>query len=100
MACELSPGLPWDIRLLLTGYLPGYLYRIGVLDHRLSLAQWRARADITARACLLAGRGFLARDSRRTCRLNRLRHLLHCAATVLCASAASNVATGTGLAYR
>lgn len=53
MARQLRPGLPWDVRLLLTGYLPGYLYDIGVLDRRLSLADWIARADITerARAC-------------------------------------------------
>lgn len=50
MAHQLDPGLPWDIRLLLTGYLPGYLYKIGALDHRLTLAQWIARAPITARA--------------------------------------------------
>ncbi|TAL74034.1 MAG: DUF4105 domain-containing protein [Rhodanobacter sp.] len=50
MARQLDPGLPWDVRLLLTGYLPGYLYQIGALDHRLTLAQWTARAPITARA--------------------------------------------------
>jgi len=50
MARHLDPGLPLDARLLLTGYLPGYLYRIGALDHRLTLQQWNARADITARA--------------------------------------------------
>lgn len=53
MARQLRPGLPWDVRLLLTGYLPGYLYDIGMLDRRLSLAQWRTRARISdkARAC-------------------------------------------------
>ena len=50
MARQLDPGLPLDLRLLLTGYLPGYLYQIGALDHRLTLQQWNARADITARA--------------------------------------------------
>lgn len=50
MARALDPGLPWDVRLLLTGYLPGYLYKIGALDPRLTLAQWEARAPITARA--------------------------------------------------
>lgn len=50
MARQLRPGLPWDVRLLLTGYLPGYLYDIHVLDHRLPLAAWQARARIGARA--------------------------------------------------
>lgn len=50
MARQLDPGLPLDPRLLLTGYLPGYLYKIDVLDHRLTLQQWNARADITGRA--------------------------------------------------
>lgn len=50
MARHLDPGLPLDARLLLTGYLPGYLYRIDALDHRLTLQQWNARARITERA--------------------------------------------------
>lgn len=50
MARHLDPGLPLDPRLLLTGYLPGYLYKIGALDHRLTLQEWNARASITERA--------------------------------------------------
>ena len=50
MSRQLDPGLPLDARLLFTGYLPGYLYEIGALDHRLTLRQWNERADITARA--------------------------------------------------
>lgn len=50
MARQLNPHLPWDKRLLLTGYLPGYLYQTGMLSHRLTLAQWKARARITERA--------------------------------------------------
>ncbi|MGE0210020.1 MAG: DUF4105 domain-containing protein [Lysobacteraceae bacterium] len=50
MARHLDPGLPLDPRLLFTGYLPGYLYEIGALDHHLTLQQWIARADITERA--------------------------------------------------
>lgn len=50
MARQFDPGLPLDARLLLTGYLPGYLYRIGALDHRLTLRQWNERARITRRA--------------------------------------------------
>ena len=47
MARQLDPGLPLDPRLLLTGYLPGYLYQIGVLDHRFTLQEWNERARIT-----------------------------------------------------
>ncbi len=50
MARQLDPGLPLDPRLLFTGYLPGYLYKIGALDHRLTLQQWNAQARITERA--------------------------------------------------
>ncbi|HEX7733107.1 MAG TPA: DUF4105 domain-containing protein [Rhodanobacter sp.] len=50
MARHLDPGLPLDLRLLFTGYLPGYLYEIGALDHRLTLDEWNARARITERA--------------------------------------------------
>ena len=50
MARQLDPGLPLDPRLLFTGYLPGYLYKIGVLDQHLTLQQWNARARITERA--------------------------------------------------
>ncbi|MDO1530451.1 DUF4105 domain-containing protein [Fulvimonas sp. R45] len=50
MARQLDPGLPWDVRLLLTGYLPGYLYQVGALDHRLTLDEWTRRARITERA--------------------------------------------------
>ncbi|MEW9572417.1 DUF4105 domain-containing protein [Rhodanobacter sp. Si-c] len=50
MARHLDPGLPLDARLLFTGYLPGYLYKIGALDHRRTLAEWSAHARITGRA--------------------------------------------------
>jgi hypothetical protein len=50
MARQLDPGLPLDVRLLFTGYLPGYLYKIGALDHRLTLRQWNEHARITERA--------------------------------------------------
>jgi hypothetical protein len=60
MAHQLDPGLPWDVRLLLTGYLPGYLYKIGALDHRLTLAQWNARARITDRARAAPAEAFSA----------------------------------------
>lgn len=50
MARQMDPGLPLDIRLLLTGYLPGYLYENGVLDPQLSLEEWTRRSRVTDRA--------------------------------------------------
>lgn len=42
--------LPLDFRLLLSGYLPGYVYKVGGLDSRYSLAELRAFGRITERA--------------------------------------------------
>ena len=42
--------LPWDYRLLLSGYLPTYIYRIGGLDTRYTLKELRAFGRITERA--------------------------------------------------
>jgi hypothetical protein len=50
MARKIDPGLPMDARLLLTGYLPQYLYSTGTLDRSLSLDEWRRRGRITERA--------------------------------------------------
>ncbi|MGH8160394.1 MAG: DUF4105 domain-containing protein [Rhodanobacter sp.] len=50
MARQIDPGLPWDIRLLLTGYLPKYLYKIGALDPSVSVDELRRRGRITERA--------------------------------------------------
>jgi hypothetical protein len=50
MARQIQPGLPWDIRLLLTGYLPGYLHDVGVVDTSLPLGELRERSRITGRA--------------------------------------------------
>ncbi len=50
MAKRIDPGLPWDMRLLLTGYLPEYLYKIGALDRGASVEQLRLRGRITDRA--------------------------------------------------
>jgi hypothetical protein len=50
LAKPIDPGLPFDIRLLLTGYLPEYLERIAVLEPGVPLAELRRRSDITARA--------------------------------------------------
>ncbi|MEO9080040.1 MAG: DUF4105 domain-containing protein, partial [Rhodanobacter sp.] len=54
MARQIDPSLPWDMRLLLTGYLPEYLYRIGMLDQTLSLDQLRQQGHITERAKFIA----------------------------------------------
>ncbi len=50
MVRAIVPGLPLDYRLLLSGYLPEYLYAHGGLGHDRTLAQLRRQADITARA--------------------------------------------------
>jgi Domain of unknown function (DUF4105) len=50
MARQIDPGLPWDARLLLTGYLPEYLYKVGALDRSVSIDALRRRGRITERA--------------------------------------------------
>jgi len=50
MARQIDPGLPYDYRLLLTAYLPSYLYEVGALDRRYPLKALIAQGDITARA--------------------------------------------------
>jgi hypothetical protein len=42
--------LPLDARVLLTGYLPAYVHRVGGLDQRYSLAELRSFGHITPRA--------------------------------------------------
>ena len=42
--------LPWSYRLLFTGYLPAYVYRVGGLDQRYDLEKLRALGRITDRA--------------------------------------------------
>jgi hypothetical protein len=44
--------LPLDYRLLFSGYLPEYVYRVGGLDHRYSLEELRRLGGITERARL------------------------------------------------
>ncbi|WP_254427279.1 DUF4105 domain-containing protein [Rhodanobacter sp. C01] len=50
MARQIDPGLPWHIGLLLTGYLPEYLYKVGALDQGMPIAELRQRGRITERA--------------------------------------------------
>jgi len=42
--------LPWSYRLLFTGYLPAYVYRVGGLDQRFTLEELRTLGRITDRA--------------------------------------------------
>jgi hypothetical protein len=42
--------LPMDYRVLFSGYLPAYVYQVGGLDTRYSLAELRTRGRITDRA--------------------------------------------------
>ena len=42
--------LPLDYRLLLSGYLPEYIYSVGGLDQHYSMSELRARGRITDRA--------------------------------------------------
>jgi hypothetical protein len=42
--------LPWSYRLLFTGYLPTYVYRVGGLDQRFTLPELRSMGRITDRA--------------------------------------------------
>jgi len=50
MAKRIVGHLPLDYRLLLSGYLPGYVYKVGGLDSRHSLEELRALGRITERA--------------------------------------------------
>lgn len=52
MVRAIVPDLPMDPRILLSGYLPSYLYKIGAIDNRVPLAQWRQWAAIDERAQL------------------------------------------------
>ena len=38
--------LPFDYRILLSGYIPSYLYDQQLIDNRYSLQQWQQRAHI------------------------------------------------------
>ncbi|MGA0587407.1 DUF4105 domain-containing protein [Dyella sp. KRB-257] len=50
MARQLNPGLPMDLRLLLTGYLQGYLRDNGAIDASEPVEVQRARARIAEKA--------------------------------------------------
>jgi Domain of unknown function (DUF4105) len=50
MMKRIGGNLPLDYRLLLSGYLPGYVYKVGGLDRRYTLEQLRSFGRITERA--------------------------------------------------
>lgn len=50
MIKPIVPGVPWNWRLIVSGRLPAYLYRLGALDTRHTLAELQARGEIGPRA--------------------------------------------------
>ncbi|ART62722.1 DUF4105 domain-containing protein [Kushneria marisflavi] len=50
MVKRIIPGLPVDYRLLLSGYLPGYLHDLGALDTSRTLIELKSRGHINSRA--------------------------------------------------
>lgn len=50
MARQIEPRLPWDFRLLFTGYLPEYLHEVGAVDRDVTVDVLRERSRITDRA--------------------------------------------------
>jgi len=57
--------LPLDYRLLFSGYLPSYVYKVGGLDRRYTLDQLRAFGRITERARSANGSATFSADIRR-----------------------------------
>jgi len=49
MMRAVTPSIPFDWRIILTGHLPSYLYQHGAVDTRISLEELRQRADVTSR---------------------------------------------------
>jgi hypothetical protein len=47
MMRTVTSSIPFDWRIVLTGYLPDYLYEHGAVDTRISLEELRQRADVT-----------------------------------------------------
>jgi hypothetical protein len=64
MMTHIVGRLPLDYRVLLSGYLPGYVYKVGGLDKRYTLAELKAMGAISSRA-LAAGRDEFSADIRR-----------------------------------
>jgi Domain of unknown function (DUF4105) len=49
MMRAVTSSIPFDWRIILTGYLPGYLYEHGAVDTRIPLEELSGRADVTSR---------------------------------------------------
>jgi hypothetical protein len=49
MMRTVTSSTPFDWRIILTGYLPGYLYEHGAIDTRIPLVELSERADVTGR---------------------------------------------------
>jgi len=65
LANQIVPGLPLDYRLLLSGYLPEYLYRVGALQGADSPAAYRRAGRYTDRARASRSPAEYSRDIRR-----------------------------------
>ncbi len=65
LARRIVPGLPLDYRLLLSGYLPEYLYRVGALQGADSPAAYRRAGRYTDRARASRSPDEYSRDIRR-----------------------------------
>jgi hypothetical protein len=50
MMRAITPDLPLDYRIVLSGYLPGYLYDLGAIDHQKPLEEVEKSASINQRA--------------------------------------------------
>lgn len=50
MVKRIVPGLPWDVRLIASGYLPQYIYDLGALDTSIPFDELQRRAFIDERA--------------------------------------------------
>ena len=64
LARRIVPGLPMDYRLLLSGYLPEYLYRIGALRGADSAQAYRDAGRYTDRARATADAAQFSRNIR------------------------------------
>jgi Domain of unknown function (DUF4105) len=49
MMHAVTSSIPFDWRIILTGYLPDYLYKHAAVDTRIPLEELRERADVTGR---------------------------------------------------
>lgn len=65
LADRIVPGLPLDYRLLLSGYLPEYLYRLGALEGADSAAAFRRAGRYTDRARATTDAAEYSRNIRR-----------------------------------